>query len=184
MGGYGSGPWGGHSKKATVEDSLVFSIAHLVRDGIASWGDGTSYSSKWTNTRTKEVTASIAHRLEVLPDESRVLRFIYTSTNPRTGEKQEFDYPVRLVTIHPNFGGLRWYFLCPLVVNGKPCLRRMSKLYLPAGGFYFGCRECHGLTYTSSQESHKFDGMFKALAANVGRGLTPQEVKRPLKAPR
>jgi hypothetical protein len=184
MGGYGSGRWGGHSKKATVEDALVLPIARLVRDGIASWGDGTPYSSKWTNTRTKEVTASITHRLEILPDESRILHFIYTSTNPRTGEKWDSNYPVRLVTTHQNFGGLRWFFLCPLVINGRPCLRRAAKLYLPPGGIYFGCRECYGLTYTSSQESHKFDGLYKVLAANVGRGLTPKDVKQALKTPR
>ncbi len=31
--------------------------------------------------------------------------------------------------------------------------RRVAKLYLPAGGKYFGSREGYGLTYTSCQES-------------------------------
>ena len=35
----------------------------------------------------------------------------------------------------------------------------MLKLYLPAGGMYFGSREAYGLTYTSCQESGKYDGV-------------------------
>jgi hypothetical protein len=45
----------------------------------------------------------------------------------------------------------RWSFICPLIVNGRPCGRRVGKLYLPPSARYFGCRHCHGLTYTSAQ---------------------------------
>jgi hypothetical protein len=41
----------------------------------------------------------------------------------------------------------------------------VGKLYLPPGGRYYGCRHCYDLTYTSCQESHKYDGMWRALAA-------------------
>jgi hypothetical protein len=40
-------------------------------------------------------------------------------------------------------------------VNGRPCQRRVGKLYLPPGGRYYGCRHCHALTYTSCQEHDK-----------------------------
>jgi hypothetical protein len=86
-----------------------------------------------------------------------------------------------MVPAVPHYGGTRWYFLCPLVVNGKACLRRVSKLFLPPGGLYFGCRTCYGLAYTSSQESHKFDGMYKHLAAEMGRGFTPAHVRAAFK---
>jgi hypothetical protein len=55
-----------------------------------------------------------------------------------------------------------------LVVGGVPCGRRAGKLYLPPGGRYFGCRLCHGLTYTSCQESHKYDAAFRRLARDTG----------------
>ena len=42
----------------------------------------------------------------------------------------------------------------------------MAKLYLPPGQMYFGSREGHGLTYTSSQESH--DRLFRRIAADLG----------------
>jgi hypothetical protein len=62
-------------------------------------------------------------------------------------------YQVGLVMTRPHFGGCRWWFLCPLIVNGRPCNRRVAKLYLR--GKYFGCRQCHDLTYTSSQQHDK-----------------------------
>jgi hypothetical protein len=47
-------------------------------------------------------------------------------------------------------------------------VRRSAKLYLPSGGKYFGSREGYGLTYTSCQESGKFRGLYRALAAEMG----------------
>jgi hypothetical protein len=44
------------------------------------------------------------------------------------------------------------------------------------GGRYFGCRQCHGLTYTSCQESHKYDGLYRLVARNMGSDL--DSVKR------
>jgi hypothetical protein len=56
----------------------------------------------------------------------------------------------------------------PLIVNGRSCGRRVGKRYLPPGARYFGCRRCHDLTYTSCQESHRYDRLFKSLAADTG----------------
>ena len=44
----------------------------------------------------------------------------------------------------------------------------MAKLYLPPGGKYFGSCEAYELTYTSCQESGKYDGLYRRLAANMG----------------
>ena len=65
------------------------------------------------------------------------------------------DYRVCLTTTRPRFGGLRWWFVCPLTKAGRPCTRRVGKLYLPPGGHYFGCRHCHDLTYESVQQHDK-----------------------------
>jgi hypothetical protein len=65
------------------------------------------------------------------------------------------DYRINLTTSCPNFGGSRWWFLCPLVVAGRACSRRVRKLYLPPGGRHFGCRHCYSLTYESCQTSDK-----------------------------
>jgi hypothetical protein len=70
---------------------------------------------------------------------------------------------VRLQTTPTQFGGERWWFTCPLFVNGMPCNRRAGKPFLPPGARYFGCRKCHGLTYRSSQEAHQTERLFAAI---------------------
>ena len=78
------------------------------------------------------------------------------------------DYKVRLETTRPNFGGLRWWFICPLVRRDGGPPRRVAKLYLPHGAKYFGSREGYGLTYTSCQESGKLRGLCRRLATEMG----------------
>lgn len=66
-----------------------------------------------------------------------------------------FRKAVRLTYTQPHFGGDRCWFLCPkegCCVEGG---RRCNRLYLPPGTRDFGCRQCHGLVYRSSQESRK-----------------------------
>lgn len=173
MGGSGSGRRWGQSKKTTVEECPTINAQDFA--DIIRGGPGSYQSIHWRRT-------FVGFHVENEEPTGLPLRLNYRLGE---GEKaQVLDYRVHLVKAVPHFGGVRWYFLCPLVVNGRPCLHRGDKLYLPPGGLYFGCRGCYGLTYTSSQESHKFDGMYKVLAANVGRGMTPQAVKRLLKAPR
>lgn len=177
MGGPGSGNRWRWNKKSTVEDCLVLTV-----QGFAPYVDLDPLAvgiATWTRGEEKEKVASISYRrVEVEAPDRRAFRFIYSKG---TGESaQRVEYEVQLVRISPHFGGVRWYFLCPLVHNGTPCLHRGDKLYLPPGGLYFGCRKCYDLTYTSSQESHRFDGLYKVLAANMGRGVTPSEVKAAL----
>jgi len=47
---------------------------------------------------------------------------------------------------------VRYWFICPLSVNGVYCGRRVGTLYLASGGPYFGCRHCYNLTYESRNE--------------------------------
>jgi hypothetical protein len=72
------------------------------------------------------------------------------------------------VTTRPTYGGVRWWFVCPLVRRDGGPPRRVAKLYLPRGGRYFGSRVAYGLTYASCQESGKFQGLFRHLAAEMG----------------
>jgi hypothetical protein len=81
---------------------------------------------------------------------------------------EAIDYRVQLVTTKPTYGGLRWWFICPLARRDGGPPRRVAKLYLPPGSRYFGSREGHRLTYTSCQESGKFRGLFRLLAAEMG----------------
>jgi len=95
------------------------------------------------------------------------VRLQYTQTNHYTKEKTEVDYRVELATTPCNFGGVRYWFICPLVVNGRACQRRVAKLYLPPGGRYFGCRHCYNLTYESCKEHDKRVDALRKLPSQV-----------------
>ena len=176
MGGSGSGRHSTFSAKRTVEECLLLDVNKLARGGMIR---ATSYvhSLIWTNTRTGKQTASVGYTCTLSGGEW-VFTLIYT-TSRNGGEKQDVRLPIRLQVTRPNYGGERWWFTCPLVVGGRACERRVSKLYLPQGGLYFGCRHCHDLTYTSCQESHKYDGLWRRIAIDVGS--TPEIVKAVMK---
>ena len=165
MGGSGSGRWGWHDKKTTVEECLILSAGKLARDGIIAQSPGSGWLW-WTNTATGERTASAGYTREI-DNDLVILRLRYTVTR-HEGEKHDVDERIPLQTTPSAVGGLRWWFTCPLVVNGRICYRRVGKLYLPPGSRYFGCRRCHDLTYTSCQESHRYDRLFRSLAADTG----------------
>lgn len=56
------------------------------------------------------------------------------------------------------YGGTRPYFLCPGVVNGVHCNRRVGKLF--SGGRYFLCRHCYDVAYKSQSEP-RYDRMLR-----------------------
>jgi hypothetical protein len=75
-------------------------------------------------------------------------------TNIRSDEK--FDYKIGLQTSSPNYGGKRWWFICPL----QGCSRRVANLY--SSGTYYGCRHCLNLAYPSQNEAPHYRAMHKA----------------------
>ena len=64
---------------------------------------------------------------------------------------------VQLTATRPRFGGLRWWFRCP----GEGCGRRVGVLCLPHGGVHFRCRRCHGLSYDSRQNGHRYRALYE-----------------------
>jgi hypothetical protein len=153
MGGSGSGchysHWWRPTKKDVVEDYRHLDANRWMREGILL--PGVHHSGGWSwfrDAERKERAASIDYEVNTL-ENPPWLRLQYTFT-----ERQDhLDYRVGLTVTRPHFGGLRWWFICPLVVNRRPCGRRVGKLYL--SGRYFGCRHCHNLTYTSCQKHDK-----------------------------
>ena len=117
---------------------------------------------EWKNALV-EVIGSMGIEVSVLGE--KYVRLSYTQTNNFTEDSIELDYKIELVTTPCNFGGFRYWFICPLrevryrytgrVVEGKPCKRRVGKLYLPPSAKYFGCRHCYNLTYKCQKEHDK-----------------------------
>ena len=147
----GRPPW---SDRKTVEECKSIDTPWLNRNGYFC-GLKTG-CMEWKNA-IGEVTGSIGIQVSVSKDDPRenYVRFFCTQTKWSTGEETKLDYKVRLVTTPCNFGGMRYWFICPLVVDDKPCRRRVGKLYLPPGGTYFGCRHCYNLTYRKCKEHDK-----------------------------
>lgn len=77
------------------------------------------------------------------------LRLIYRIHDRGSGW-QDVDQVVRVEHAPCRYGGARAYFLCPGSDGGRPCGRRVVKLY--AAGRLFLCRACHGLAYASQAE--------------------------------
>jgi hypothetical protein len=167
MGGAGSGnrSWR-HSKKTTVEDCLRIDANRWMREGILTAGIRVVGSWGWTYRDGKGFV--INYETDTVNPDRASLRLSYSWVWSGSKRQGSADYRVLLTATRPRFGGLRWWFICPLSVNGCPCGRRVGKLYLPPSASYFGCRHCYGLTYTSCQDSHKFDGLCRLLARNMG----------------
>jgi hypothetical protein len=160
MGGYGSGRWDGHTKKIPVEDCQSLDAGRWAREGILR--EGVWQSGGWEGHYAwGEKAASIDYEVNTTDPARPLVRLAYTVM--LRGEKQEVDEPIRLQTTRPHFGGMRWWFTCPLVIAGRACRRRVRKLYRPPGGKYFGCRHCYDLTYRSVQEhDSRVDALLRA----------------------
>ena len=154
-------------KKDTVEDCRSVSISFLKKHDYLSENSCRSGGISWKNCYGEE-TSSIGIVVSTFESEKYV-RFYYTVTSRSSGEKTEYDYKVQLTTTPCNFGGVRYWFICPLSKRGVYCGRRVGKLYKAPGADYFGCRHCHNLSYESRNEPRfaRPGGMFYPLRLDL-----------------
>ncbi|MCP4481335.1 MAG: hypothetical protein GY817_00705 [bacterium] len=139
-----------YSNRMTVEESKSLSTKFLkkhnyfcgLNSGVVTW------------SRSGNKTGSISIKVDVLNKENAFIQFQYTQTDRTTDKKSEIDYKAKLVSTSCYYGGVRWWFRCPLVINGKQCNRKVGVLYL-GNGKYFGCRHCYNLIYESSKTHDK-----------------------------
>ena len=139
MGGFGSGRAAGLGRD-TVEACRSIDVNRLHKEGCLVLG----WSGGWQWTRDGEKVASINLRAE---DERLHLSY---RVRVAGGDWEDVNETVRIVRVACRFGGTRPYFICPGVVNGNPCGRRVVKLHGP--GRYFLCRHCYRLAHASQSE--------------------------------
>ncbi len=140
MGGYGSGRTG-YKQKAENCRSLDVNLMH--REGCLSEG----WRGNWQWSRNGEVLSKIGMRAE----QGRIV--LDYRVRLRGGDWEPVTQPVNISQVDCNFGGQRPFFLCPGIVNGQNCGRRVGKLF--SGGRYFLCRHCYSVAYGSqSEERH------------------------------
>lgn len=139
MGGFGSGRPSGCGRYK-VEYSRSIDVNRLHKAGCLKPG----WSRSWQWNQDGERIAWINLRAE--PDR------LYLSYRVRIagGLWESIEEPVRIVLVPCRFGGARPYFICPGVVNGIACGRRVAKLHGP--GRYFLCRHCYRLAHGSQSE--------------------------------
>jgi hypothetical protein len=139
MGGYGSGRPSGFGCN-TVESCRSIDVNRLHREGCLEPG----WRGGWHWTRGGEKMASINLRTEA---DRLCLAFRVRIDG---GEWENVEENIDIIRVFCRFGGSRPYFLCPAVLNGIPCGRRVANLH--GLGRYFLCRHCYRLAYASQSE--------------------------------
>ena len=140
MGGFGSGRPGG-SGRIKVEACRSIDVNRLHRRGCLR--SGWTGQLRWTSDG--ERVASI-----ILRSEQAQLHLSYR-VQIGGGDWEDVTEKVRIVRTPCRYGGTRPYLICPGIVNGTACGRRVAKLYGP--GRYFLCRHCYRLANASQSET-------------------------------
>ena len=138
MGGFGSGRPAGRGK---VEACRSIDVNWLHREGCLRTP---------TTMRAEEDRLHLTYRVRTV-----------------AGVWEDVNETVSIVRVPCRFGGARPYFVCPGVVNGTACGRRVAKLYGP--GRYFVCRHCYRLAHASHSEDTQRRSMRRA--AKIRRRL-------------
>jgi hypothetical protein len=171
-------------KKDMVDETRSLDILELQKAGVFRFSPGYPWASKWKHGN--EVVASIGYTLEIDPAGASALRFEYSMPIPNSDKRRHLNYPVSLDSTPCNYGGVRWWFICPLVLDGRKCERRCRILYLPPGAIYFGCRECYQLTYECRQKHRDkfYEGVRRPMKIlddyekKLMRARTPKEIEK------
>lgn len=155
MGGFGSGER--LNKKTTVGTCLTLDagcFSNVIRN---SFGFSSTGELVWNSARRGRI--SLRYWLDPKAKDLAVLRI--ETLMKGYGNEPILQY-MHLKGTKPNFGGVRWWIVCPLLKAEVPCNRRVKKLFLPPSGEYFGCRTCFDLTYESAQtHDYRLDKLMK-----------------------
>lgn len=114
------------------------------RSGVLTWSYGLS-----------ENKSSVGFDINIGQGENYI-RLHYTHTSRWDGAKNDMDFRVQLTTTPCNYGGERYWFICPLSRNGMYCGRRVGVLFCI--GKWFGCRHCGEIVYAAQMKGGKFRG--------------------------
>jgi hypothetical protein len=155
VGGVGSGSWYKFDKKTTVEECRSLDIRKLYREGLL--GPGHRFTSSWS--RAGQEIASIGGLVLGSSRPERVV-LLFRHRNGPSAEWEDVQELVELDWTPCNFGGERPWFICPGVVNGVRCGRRVAVLH--ALGKYFLCRRCYDLRYESQRDNKMYRALHRA----------------------
>jgi len=99
---------------------------HTNRNTVMTWGNSSSKSY---------------FKLEIDIHKKNCMKFMYSIQDHHSKREKKYQYKVKLLETPCNFGGVRYWFECPVCRKNK----RVAVLYLNEDKI--GCRECQNLTY-------------------------------------
>lgn len=161
MGGWGSGRTSG---RPTVDASLRIDLAWMFRTGRAKAGAHLFGSLHWTCGGEPSGSITYSAIMDTPGEERLELTFTRGSGDGREHVRQT----VRLCFTRPQYGGKRWWMICPYRHI------RVGKLYLPPGGDRFASRQAWRLGYQCQRDAARdrpFERLFrlqKKLGCNQG----------------
>ena len=149
MGGCGSGNFRPHM--ATVESCLCLDLLPLVWLRAVQANARRQGTIVWPAGAHRDYAATIGYAVDTTGTPAMQLTYGYQCLEEMAPAEQleQLAYRVRLVTTPLHYGGVKWWFACPLVRNGVACAQRVRQLYLAPTQRYFGCKRCLHLTYES-----------------------------------
>ncbi len=138
MGGFGSGRTGGQPTAESTR-SLVLTLKSLK---LSRFKPGDVLGGKLV---FNDSGFSIDLKIHLTEPAGAYIEFSHETRDWQEG-KRRVEYNVRLVWTVPNYGGRRWWFVCPRTG------RKNTKLFLPNGGWQFWSREAYRLGYACQRE--------------------------------
>ena len=131
--------WYHHNKKRTTKDLLELSISWLKKEKYLQKNTKKGGSIYWTRTcgGGKPQRIGAINFLSNFIGENHYIELMYSYNG-----SEPFNCRVQIASTKPNYGGERYWFVCPR------CGRKVAFLY---GAMYFLCRHCHNLTYKTQQ---------------------------------
>lgn len=159
MGSYLSGRTSG---APIVEDALRLDMADLTKRELVRGGQRNRGTLLWT--QDGKLIALAQYQSDLTDPVGGRLDFQYILPASGTAVVQR-RAQFHLTTTRPRYGGLRWWFLCPLTG------RRVRVLYLPPGTAQFASRQAGRLGYRSQRQTRTDRIINKAVAARQVLGV-------------
>ena len=126
----------------------------MLRKGLAVDGRESAGRLNWNHGGNP--AGSISYHVDMrCPNDARI---VLSYSRGGGAEAERVEQVVRLATTRPNFGGKRWWMICPY--RGV----RAGKLYMPLNGDRFASREAWRLGYQSQRivpRDRPFEGLFR-----------------------
>lgn len=169
MGGFGSGNRYRFGKKDTVEECRELDVRDWHRKGYLKSGPAFMTITWSRGEKQRAAIGAVVSR-----DGARLSYACWKGGGESNKKSRNYTVPITWTAC--NFGGERPWFICPGVVNGRVCNRRVAKLYMKLG--YFFCRHCQDLTYESRRTGRRYAPLRKCQRIRQSLGGSANMLER------